>query len=91
MNQDYFGLLTICVSTIIGVCGVASIFVAGWVKASRLSELRTDMEKKNTELVKDISVLWEKVTQVEILGSKLATIEKSVDEIKEMLREQKRN
>lgn len=89
--MNYLSLLTICLSVILGVTGVATIFVSGWVKSSHLSDLRGYTEKQTKELRDDINKLWEKVSKVEVLSSKLEAVEKGIDEIKEMIREQKRD
>lgn len=68
-------LLTVCVSLIIGVLGVASIFVNGWVKVSQISELKTEIKE-----------LWAQVTKISVLETKVDSIEKGISEIKEMLR-----
>lgn len=99
--MNYLSLLTICVSLILGACGVASIFVAGWVKSSHLAELRATTENQikdirsyadiqHKDLRTDINKLWEKVSKVEVLSSKLDAMEKGIDEIKELIKEQKR-
>ncbi len=76
--MPYWNLLTICVSLILGIGSVATIFVNGWVKASHLGELKLEVDK-----------LWEKVTRIEVLSIKLEAIEKNINEIKEMIREQR--
>lgn len=68
-------LLAVCFSSILGACGVATIFVSGWVKASHITELKGEVDK-----------LWEKVIKVTVLESKIESIEKGISEIKEMLR-----
>ena len=67
-------LLTICISTIIGISAVATIFVSGWVKASNLSKLQIEIDK-----------LWERVSEIAVLRSKLETIGDDVKEIKKKL------
>jgi len=56
------------------VCGVATIFVTGWVKASNIDEIKKDIEQ-----------LWGEVTKVTVLETKIESIEKGITEIKEML------
>jgi hypothetical protein len=68
-------LLTICVSLVIGVTAIASIFVNGWVKASHISELKVEIKE-----------LWNMVTKVNVLESRIESIGKDISEIKEMLR-----
>lgn len=68
-------VLTVCISCILGACGVATIFVNGWVKASNIADMQEDIDK-----------LWEKVTKVSVLESRIESIEKGISEIKEMLR-----
>lgn len=67
-------LLTICISTILGISAVATIFVGGWVKASQISKLQTEIDK-----------LWERVSEIAVLKSKLETIGDDVKEIKKKL------
>ena len=68
-------LLIVCVSLIIGITGVASIFVNGWVKASHISEVKEEIKE-----------LWKQVTKVNVLESRIESIGKDISEIKEMLR-----
>lgn len=70
-----FQLLSICVSLILGVSAVATIFVNGWVKASQISEVKVEIKE-----------LWKEVVKVTILETKIESIEKGISEIKEMLR-----
>jgi outer membrane murein-binding lipoprotein Lpp len=67
-------LLTVCVSLVLGVCGVATIFVSGWVKASQISKLQSEIDK-----------LWERVSEIAVLKSKLETIADDVKDIKKKL------
>ncbi len=89
--MEYFNLLTICISVILGFCGVSTIFVTGWVKSTQLLDLRLETEKSINILKSEISSLWEKLSKVEVLATKLESVEKGVDEIKEMLRAKNAN
>ena len=55
------------------------------------SPLLEQIETEAAKLRDDIDKLWEKVTRIEVLNTKLDNIEKNVDEIKEMIKDQKRN
>jgi hypothetical protein len=67
-------LLITCFSAILGACGVASIFMSGWVKATQITELKHEIDK-----------LWEKVTKIGILESKIDSIEKGIERIEQKL------
>lgn len=95
--MSYLSLLTVCFSLILGVCGVASIFVAGWVKSSKITDLETSVksqtaalslsvDKQVTELRADVNKLWENISKVEVLSTRMGAVEKGIDEIKDMLR-----
>lgn len=73
--MDNVQIFAVCLSCILGACGVATIFVSGWVKASHISELKGEIDK-----------LWERVIKVTVLETKIESIEKGISEIKEMLR-----
>ena len=87
--MNYGNLLTICVSVIMGLLGVATIFVSGWIKASNLAELKKYAQDEIECLRKDINQLWEKVSKVEVLSSKIETVEKGIDRIEKLLLERK--
>lgn len=70
-----FQLLEICISLILGACGVATIFVNGWVKASHVAELK-----------KEVDMLWKEIGKLNILETKIEAIEKGIEEIKELIR-----
>jgi len=63
-------------SFVLGVCGVATIFMNGFVKASRI-----------TSLEEQIKELWNTVRGMVVIQTKLEYVEKSVDEIKNLLKE----
>jgi len=86
---SYGNLLTICVSVIMGLLGVATIFVSGWIKTSNLAELKKYAQDEIECLRKDINQLWEKVSKVEVLSSKIETVEKGIDRIEKLLLERK--
>ena len=83
--MSYLHLLTVCVSLIVGFLGVATVLVAGWVKASHLEELKDYAEKQIECLRSDVNKLWEKVSTVAVLSSKLEAVEKGIDRIESML------
>ena len=87
--MSYGNLLTICVSVIMGLLGVATIFVSGWIKTSNLAELKKYAQDEIECLRKDINQLWEKVSKVEVLSSKIETVEKGIDRIEKLLLERK--
>ena len=60
---------------ILGACGVATIFVQGWVKATHIAEIRSEVDK-----------LWAHVSKVDVLETKIEAIEKGIDDIKTILR-----
>lgn len=70
-----FQLLSVCVSLILGACGVATIFVSGWVKATHLSELKREVDQ-----------LWKEISKLNVLETKIEAIEKGIEEIKELIR-----
>lgn len=72
--MNYWQLLTVCVSLIIGCCGVASVFVNGWVKYTHITELKGDIDK-----------LWARINKVEVVETKIEAIENVLDEIKQIL------
>lgn len=67
-------LLVVCCSAIMGVCGVASIFVSGWVKATHIAELKIEIDK-----------LWEQVSKINILETKINNIEDGIRRIENAL------
>lgn len=67
-------LLSVCFSSILGACGVASIFVSGWVKATHISELKGEVDK-----------LWEQVSKINVLETKINNIEDGIRRIEKML------
>lgn len=73
--MDTAQLLAVCFSAILGACGVATIFVSGWVKASHI-----------TEIWDEIADLKQQVNKVTILETKIEMIGRDISEIKEMLR-----
>lgn len=85
--MPFLTLITVCVSIIVGILGVASIFVNGWVKASHITELRAETEKKMADFKNDINQLWEKISEVKVLAAKMEAVEKGITEIKELLRD----
>jgi hypothetical protein len=75
-------ILAICVSTVVGVLGVATIFAGAWVKASHLEDLQGEIDKVQAEVDK----LWDRFTVVTVLETKIAAIEDGIHEIKELLK-----
>jgi hypothetical protein len=67
-------LLILCSSAILGVCGVASIFVSGWVKATHIAELKGEIDQ-----------LWKEISKVNVLESKIESIEEGIKEIKQLV------
>lgn len=67
-------LLIICLSAILGVSSVATIFISGWVKAANLNDLKLEIKE-----------LWSHINKVSILETKLEAIDKNISEIKEIL------
>ena len=63
------------ISFVLGVVGVATVFTNGFVKASRISILESRVNQ-----------LWEAIKDVAVIQSRLGYIEKSVDEIKDLLK-----
>lgn len=84
--MSYSALLTICVSLILGICGVATIFVTGWIKASQITCVEAKVDKEVASLRNEINQLWEKISKVEVLLNRMETVEKGIDEIKDLLR-----
>jgi len=67
-------LLIICLSAILGVSSVATIFINGWVKMANLNDLKQEIKE-----------LWSHINKVSILETKLEAIDKNITEIKEIL------
>jgi uncharacterized protein Yka (UPF0111/DUF47 family) len=72
-----------------GLLGVATIFVSGWIKSSNLAELKKYAQDEIECLRKDINQLWDKVSKVEVLSSKIETVEKGIDRIEKLLLERR--
>lgn len=60
----------------IGLGSIATIFASAWVRVSRIDKLESEVDK-----------LWEKITEVHVLKTKLEGCERGITEIKELLNE----
>jgi peptidoglycan hydrolase CwlO-like protein len=69
----------------VGAGAVATVFVGGWVKASHIDEIKSECK----DLRGEVNKLWEKVSKIAVLDSKLDSLEKGIIEIKEMIRSKK--
>jgi hypothetical protein len=78
-----FEFISLEVAVLGGVITLAAMAVNGWVKVSHITDLEDKTEDKFKELKAEISSLWDKVSQIAVLGSKLESIEKSVTRIEE--------
>lgn len=67
-------LLIICLSAILGISSVATIFINGWVKMANITELKTEIKE-----------LWAHISKVSVLETKLEAIDDKVSEIKDLL------
>jgi hypothetical protein len=94
--MPFLNLLAICISLVVGAAGIASIFVNGWVKATHISELKTDTERAIKVLAdyaekqfvcqrEDINKLWEKISQIDVLSSKIEDVKGGIDRLEKML------
>lgn len=94
--MNFLNLLTICISTILGLTAVAAIFVNGWVKYSHITELKTSTEKEIALLSnftkeqfkshrEELNKLWEKITTIDVLAAKLEDVKAGVDRLERML------
>lgn len=75
MDWNTFGLI---LGTDLGLASVAAIFASAWIRVTRIDKLESSLEK-----------LWEKFTKVDVLESKIQAIENGIDEIKDLLKEQR--
>jgi steroid 5-alpha reductase family enzyme len=68
-------IIAICVSTVVGALGCATIFAGAWVKASRIDKMQEEIDK-----------LWDKFSTVTVLEAKIEAIEDGIREIKQLLK-----
>jgi hypothetical protein len=68
-------VISVCVTVVLSLLGVATIFAGAWVKASRIDEMQ-----------KDINKIWEKLNTVAVLESRIEGIEDGIREIKDLLK-----
>lgn len=69
-----------CISLVLGVTGVATVFTNAYVKASRLKAIEDEVKQ-----------LWQIVRTVTILETKIPYIENGIRDIKELLGEKRNN
>lgn len=84
--MSFISLLTVCVSLVIGSCGVAGIFVNGWVKASHITDLKAETNAEIKCLKTEIEELKNKVSDIKVVTSRLDGLEKGITEIKELIK-----
>lgn len=58
----------------VGLGSIAMIFASAWVRVSRIDKIEEQIEK-----------LWDKLTRVEVLDTKMTVLEKHIEEIKELI------
>lgn len=94
--MPFVSLLTICLSVIISLSAIAAIFVNGWVKASHITELKDQTNKEIALLTKyaeeqfkchreELNKLWEKISSIDVVASKLEDVKEGVDRLERML------
>lgn len=73
--MPYLELLTIILGVDIGLAAVAAIFAGAWVRTSRIDSMQADLDK-----------LWEKLSAIPVLETKMVAIETGIKEIKDLLK-----
>ena len=68
-------VIAVCVSTVVGALGCATIFAGAWVKASRLDKMQEEIDK-----------LWDRFSVVTVLETKIEAIEDGIRDIKDLLK-----
>ena len=79
--------ITVCVSLVVGLTGIATIFAGAYVKAHHLDEIKDGLEKAQVYFRNELDKMWTEVTKVGILDSKLEGLENRMEEVISILRD----